>query len=66
MRSTHSSTHVAFFKRELNIRLHMFRIPEMRFDAEGLPENGSRLDFLFRRIKRGRPRDSQAQKDAGQ
>jgi len=49
----------SFFKRELNIRLHMFRIPEMRFDAEGLPENGSRLDFLFRRIKRGRPRDAQ-------
>jgi ribosome-binding factor A len=64
----------SFFKRELNIRLHMFRIPEMRFDAEGLPENGSRLDFLFRRIKRGRPRDSQPQgqpepamkKDSGQ
>jgi ribosome-binding factor A len=51
-----------FFKRELNIRLHMFRIPEMRFDAEGLPENGSRLDFLFRRIRRGRPRDGQEQK----
>ena len=54
-----------FFKRELNIRLHMFRIPEMRFDAEGLPENGSRLDFLFRRIKRGRPRDGQEETVSG-
>ena len=60
-----------FLKRELNIRLHMFRIPEIKFGAEGLPENGSRLDFLFRRIKRGRPREGQeepliAKKDAGQ
>lgn len=64
----------SFLKTELNIRLHMFRIPEIRFDAEGLPENGSRLDFLFRRIKRGRPHDEQAEavpvplvkKDSGQ
>ncbi len=49
-----------FFKRELNVRLHMFRLPELKFGAEGLPENGSRLDFLFRRIKRGRPREEDA------
>lgn len=54
-----------FLKRELNIRLQMFRIPEMRFGAEGLPENGSRLDFLFRRVKRGRPRDAQEEPVAG-
>ena len=46
----------SFLKSELNIRLHMYRVPEMRFSAEGLPENGSRMDFLMRRIKRGRPR----------
>lgn len=48
-----------FLKSELNIRLHMFRVPELRFESEGLPENGSRMDFLFRRIKRGRPRDAE-------
>ena len=45
-----------FIKSELISRLHMFRVPEMRFGAEGLPENASRMDFLIRRIKRGRPR----------
>ena len=47
-----------FIKAELLTRLHMFRVPEMRFAAEGLPENGSRMDFLIRRIKRGRPRET--------
>lgn len=55
----------SFFKRELNVRLHMFRLPELKFGAEGLPENGSRLDFLFRRIKRGRPREEQPEETAG-
>ena len=50
----------SFLKRELTLRLHMYRVPEMRFEAEGLPELGSRLDFLFRRIKKGRPRDGSA------
>ena len=49
-----------YLKSELISRLHMFRVPEMRFGAEGLPENGSRMDFLLRRIKRGRPREAES------
>ena len=48
-----------FIKRELNHRLHMYRLPDIRFEAAVQAELGGRMDFLIRRIKRGRPRDSQ-------
>jgi ribosome-binding factor A len=46
-----------FLRRELAVRLEMYRIPELRFEPEPAAALGSRADFLLRRIRRGRPRD---------
>ena len=46
-----------FLRTEMLQRLHMFRVPEMRFEADVSAQVGNRIDFLMRRIKRGRPRD---------
>jgi len=46
-----------FLRRELSRRLDIFRIPDLHFEADIGTQIGDRMDFLFRRIKRGRPRD---------
>lgn len=48
-----------FLKSELTQRLHLFRIPDMKFEADVNASVGGKLDFLIRRIKRGRPRDGE-------
>jgi ribosome-binding factor A len=49
-----------FLRRQLAIRLEMYRIPELRFEPEPAAALGSRADFLLRRIRRGRPREDAA------
>src|SRR5258708_33885656 len=49
-----------FLRRQLAVRLEMYRIPELRFEPEPAPALGSRADFLLRRIRRGRPREDAA------
>lgn len=48
----------SFLKRQLGVRLNMFRIPELYFEADQTAMLGARLDHLMRRIKKGRPRDA--------
>lgn len=50
-----------FLKTELVRRLHMYRVPDLRFESDVNAETGGKLDFLLRRIKRGRPRDGEQQ-----
>ena len=45
-----------FLRRMLAERLNMFRVPELHFEPDVELANG-KLDNLFKRIKRGRPRD---------
>ena len=49
-----------FLRRQLAVRLEMYRIPELRFEPEPAAALGSRADFLLRRIRRGRPREDAA------
>mgnify|MGYP003557320637 CR=1 FL=1 len=48
-----------FLRTELSHRLHMYRLPDLRFEADASAGVGGRIDFLMRRIKRGRPRDAE-------
>lgn len=48
-----------FLRRELSRRLDVYRIPELHFEADVGTQIGDRMDFLFRRIRKGRPRDGQ-------
>jgi ribosome-binding factor A len=46
-----------FLKRELALRLQLFRVPDLHF-AEDLSANLSeRVEHLLKRVKKGRPRD---------
>ena len=51
---THASN---FLRRELAIRLELFRVPELHFEADVATELGGRMEHLLRRIKKGRPRE---------
>jgi len=48
-----------FLKRELSHRLELFRVPDLHFEADVGTTIGDRMDFLFRRIRKGRPRDDE-------
>jgi ribosome-binding factor A len=56
----------SFLKTELAKRLDMYRIPDLYFEADATAMMGDRLQHILRRIKKGRPRDSEeeAQKKA--
>ena len=45
-----------FLRHQLSERLSMFRVPELHFEADVSGQNG-RMEHLFKRIRRGRPRD---------
>lgn len=45
-----------FLKRELALRLDMFRLPELQFESAIPATMAPRLDSLLKRVKRGRPR----------
>jgi ribosome-binding factor A len=46
-----------FLRHQLAVRLQLFRIPELHFEADVATELGGRMDNLLKRIKKGRPRD---------
>ena len=46
-----------FLKRKLAERLSLFRIPELHFEADVSPGSQQRLEYLMKRVRRGRPRD---------
>jgi len=46
-----------FLRREVARRLELFRVPELHFEADIATELGPRMDYLLRRIKKGRPRE---------
>ena len=54
-----------FLRRELSRRLDLYRVPDLHFEADIGTEIGDRMDFLFRRIKKGRPRDAEPSGDGG-
>jgi len=47
----------SFIKRELSTRIELFRMPELRFESNLSPGMNSRMDYLMRKIRKGRPRD---------
>ncbi len=46
-----------FLRRELALRLELFRVPELHFEADTSTALGGRMDHLLKRIHKGRPRD---------
>jgi ribosome-binding factor A len=48
----------SFLKRQLGMRLQMFRIPELYFEADQTAMLSGRLDHILKRIRKGRPRDA--------
>ena len=48
----------SFLKRELGVRLDMFRIPDLYFEADQTAMLAGRLDHILKRIRKGRPRDT--------
>lgn len=52
-----------FLRRQLAERLNLFRVPELHFESDVTPAANGRMDALFKRIRRGRPRDGAAQPD---
>lgn len=50
----------SFIKRELAIRLDLFRIPELRFEADLSLGANPRLEHLLKRVRKGRPRDGES------
>jgi ribosome-binding factor A len=47
----------SFLRRELAVRLELFRIPELHFEADVATEIGPRMEHLLKRVKKGRPRE---------
>jgi ribosome-binding factor A len=50
-----------FLRRRLAERLNLFRVPELHFESDVTPAANGRMDHLFKRIRRGRPRDGETQ-----
>ncbi len=48
-----------FLRGKLSERLDTYRIPELRFEADVSTALGGRMDFLLRRVRKGRPRDAE-------
>lgn len=46
-----------FLRRQLAVRLAVYRIPELHFEADVASELGNRMQHLLKRIRKGRPRD---------
>jgi len=49
-----------YLRNKLRERLTLFRIPELHFEADVESGGSGRLDALLKRVRRGRPRDTQA------
>ena len=48
-----------FLRRQLAERLSLFRVPELHFEADA-GSGEERMEYLLKRIRRGRPRDEKA------
>lgn len=46
-----------FIKKELASRVTLFRMPELRFEAALQPTVASKVNYLMKKIRKGRPRD---------
>ena len=46
-----------FLKRELALRLQLFRIPDLHFSADLSVTLTSRMEHLLKRVKKGRPQE---------
>ena len=46
-------------RRQLAERLNLFRVPELHFEADVSLAADGRLEHLLKRVRRGRPRDSE-------
>lgn len=46
-----------FLKRELALRLRLFRTPDLHFSADAAASLSGRMEHLLKRVKKGRPRD---------
>ena len=46
-----------YLRRTLIERLNLFRVPELHFEADVELSKTTKVESLFKRIKRGRPRD---------
>lgn len=55
MRALEGARH--FLRRQLAERLNMYRVPELHFEMDVAPQINSRIDYLLKRVRRGRPRD---------
>jgi ribosome-binding factor A len=53
----------SYIKREMAHRLDLFRLPEIRFEAALSADSPERVDSLLKRVRRGRPRDEQQEKN---
>jgi ribosome-binding factor A len=49
-----------YLRREVACRLRLFRIPELHFEAGMTADSGSRMERLLKRVRKGRPRVSEA------
>lgn len=50
----------SFIKRELALRLDLFRIPELRFEPDLRVEADPKMKSLLRRVRRGRSKDAES------
>jgi ribosome-binding factor A len=48
-----------FLRRQLALRLNLFRVPELHFEADVLSGATGKMEHLLKRIRRGRPRDEE-------
>jgi ribosome-binding factor A len=46
-----------FLKREIALRLNLFRVPELHFEADVKLATTGRMSQLLKRVRRGRPKD---------
>lgn len=49
----------SFLRREIAARLELFRVPELRFEAALAPGVQDRVQHILRKIRKGRPRDTE-------
>ncbi len=47
-----------FLRREVALRLQMFRIPELYFEADVSANLTARMEHLLKRVRKGRPRET--------
>lgn len=47
-----------FLRGEVTRRLGVFRVPELHFESDASVALGNRMEHLLKRVRRGRPRDT--------